>query len=128
MAGGRPTKMTEATLLKLEHGFACGMTDVEASLYADIAPSTLYLYCSENEEFSERKEELKKKPSMTAKLNMVTSIQCGDLDNSKWWLERKNKDEFSTKQSNEITGADGGSIQTENRIVIDFGDGDGTQE
>ena len=41
---------------------------------------------------------MKRKPSTTAKLNIVEAIENGDTDLSKWYLERRNKDEFSLKQ------------------------------
>ena len=96
---GRPTVMTEEVLQKLEFAFMRGLTDVEACLYADIATSTLYNYGKENPEFLERKEELKKHPTAQAKLNVYEAIENKDVDVSKWYLERKAKDEFSTKQT-----------------------------
>ena len=99
---GRPTVMTEAVLQKLEYAFMRGLNDVEACLYADIGTTTLYNYCEDNPDFRERKEELKKHPTAQAKINITEAIENGDEDMSKWWLERKAKDEFSTKQ--EISG------------------------
>jgi hypothetical protein len=95
---GRPTVMTEDVLQKLEYAFMRGLTDVEACLYADIGTTTLYNYCEENPEFRERKEELKKNPVVQAKLNVFEAIESKDIDMSKWYLERRAKDEFSTKQ------------------------------
>ena len=95
---GRPTVMTEEVLQKLEYAFMRGLSDVEACLYADIATSTLYNYCNDNPDFLERKEELKKHPTAQAKLNVTEAIENGDTDMSKWYLERRAKDEFSTKQ------------------------------
>ena len=99
---GRPTVMTAEMIEKLEMLFAKGLSDREACLIADINPSTLYNYCNENPEFSERKELLKEKIKIQAKLNIAESIEKKDIDDSKWYLERKAKDEFSTKQ--EISG------------------------
>ena len=99
---GRPTVMTEKVLQKLEYAFMRGLTDVEACLYANIATSTLYNYCNDNPEFLERKEELKQHPTAKARLNITEAIENGNEDLSKWWLERKAKDEFSTKQ--EVSG------------------------
>lgn len=99
---GRPTVMTKETLEKLEMLFAKGLTDREACLIANINPSTLYLYCQDNPDFSERKELLKDNIRIKAKLNLAEAIEAKDIDNSKWYLERKAKDEFSTKQ--EIIG------------------------
>ena len=95
---GRPTVMTEETIQKLEYAFMRGLTDLEACLYANISKSTLYNYCEENPEFMDRKEELKHHPTAKARLNVTEAIENGNEDLSKWWLERKAKDEFSTKQ------------------------------
>lgn len=103
---GRPTVMTEEVLQKLEYGFMKGLTDEQCCSYAHIAPSTLYNYCKENEGFSERKEQLKNNPSVIAKLNIVEAIEEGNAELSKWWLERKEKNEFSTKQEIDATVTD----------------------
>jgi hypothetical protein len=105
---GRPTVMTPETIHKLEEGFTKGFTDREASLYADIAPSTLYKYCEENPEFSERKELLKDSVKLRAKTNLVEAINAGDRGISQWYLERKAKDEFA--QRSEHTGKEGEAI------------------
>ena len=96
--GGRPTVMTEEIVSKLEYGFMKGLNVTECCHYADISRTTFYDYLEKNPEFSNRIEELKSSPSTRAKLNIVEAIENGDADLSKWWLERRNKDEFSTKQ------------------------------
>lgn len=96
--GGRPTVMTDEVVSKLEYGFMRGMNDTEACVYAGISRQTLYEYIQKNPEFADRKEDLKKKPSTQAKLNITEAIEAGDTDLAKWWLERRNKDEFSLKQ------------------------------
>lgn len=100
----RPKKITKEVVQKLEEGFMRGLTDREACLYADVRLSTFYDYCKEKEEFSERKELLKDQVKMRAKLNVTDSIQRGNIDLSLWYLERKAKDEFSTKQEIEHSG------------------------
>lgn len=108
--GGRPTVMTPEVLAKLEDAFLYGCTDLEACFIAGISKDALYDYCNIHPEFTERKEALKQSPSIRAKRTMVKAIDGGDKDASKWWLERRNKDEFSPKQLNEHTGKDGGAI------------------
>ncbi len=103
-AVGRPTKMTEIVIGKLEEAFAYGASDREACFYADINPDTLYAYQKEHPEFSERKEALKERPILAARQKVVQEIQ-NDVKNAQWYLERKRKDEFSLRQ--EVTGADG---------------------
>jgi len=108
--------MTIIMLEKLKVAFAMGFTDVEASLYCDLNISTLNEYCSRNHDFRELKESLKQKPVMKAKLNVLESLNSKGilsskqrLEDSKWYLERKAKDEFGTRQ--EITGAGGVPFQ-----------------
>lgn len=90
--------MTDELVKKIEYGFMRGMNDTEACLFADISRQTFYEYCRQHPEFADRKEELKKHPSVRAKLNVTEAIENGDVDLSKWYLERRNKDEFSQKQ------------------------------
>ena len=98
MAVGRPTIMTDAIVSKLEYGFMKGLNVTECCHYADISRNCFYEYLDKNPEFKDRIEELKSNPSTKAKLNVDEAIENGDTDLSKWWLERRNKDEFSVKQ------------------------------
>jgi len=102
---GRPTVMTPETLDKLEEAFSNGATDQEAIFLANISKSTFYDYCQANPEFSERTDSLKEMVKYQARKNVVERIREGDIAQSNWYLERKAKNEFSTRQEN--TGADG---------------------
>ena len=95
---GRPTKMTNQLVNKMEYGFMKGLNDTECCIYAGISRQTFYEYCAKNPDFVDKKELLKSNPSTKAKLNIVEAIENGDADLSRWWLERRNKDEFSLKQ------------------------------
>ncbi len=107
-AGGRPTVMTQDIIYKLEEAFIIGASDKEACLVANISMSTLYKYCQEFPEFSERKEELKDTPKYKARFNVSKAINEGDKQLSQWYLERKVKDEFA--QRTEQTGDKGKDI------------------
>lgn len=113
--GGRPTVMTEEIVAKLEYGFMKGLNVTECCHYADISRSAFYDYLEIHPEFSDRIEELKSNPSTRAKLNVVEAIENGDTDLSKWWLERKNRDEFSTKQ--EVSADVKGDIEISVELV-----------
>lgn len=106
---GRPTVMTKEILSKLEMAFAIGSSDVEACLFANIAPATLYNYQKKNEDFLERKEELKQTPLLKARKLIIDSI-AHDLPTAKWYLERKLKNEFSTKVETEHSGPNGAPL------------------
>lgn len=103
---GRPTIMTPEIILKLEEVFAIGGSDNEACFYAGIGKSTLYNYQQEHPEFVERKEALKERPVLKARQTVVKSLDIPDM--ALKYLERKKKDEFSTRS--ELTGQNGGPI------------------
>lgn len=97
--------MTQETVGKLEKAFLMGLSDREASLFADIHPSTLYKYCDEHPSFSERKELLKEQVKVRAKQNIAAGINEGDKSLSQWYLERKARDEFATKSETAHSGS-----------------------
>lgn len=103
---GRPTKMTKDTIAKLKQAFAIGCTDEEACAYAEISHTTLYNYQSDRPKFVEEKERLKKNPILKAKQTVVNSLK--NTKDAQWYLERKSKHEFGTRQ--EITGAEGDDL------------------
>lgn len=117
MAGGRPTKMTEITLKKIEEAFLMGCSDLEACLYADISHTTLYNYQDKNPEFIARKERLKENPVLQAR----SSVLNGFSDDPKLamdFLKNKRSDEFSTKSKLDNKNEQIGDINTKTEITI----------
>ena len=100
--GGRPTSMTKETLQKLEQAFSIGASDVEACVYAEIAPATLYNYQEKHPEYLERKTMLKTKPILKARQTVYNNLD--DAKHAEWYLERKAKKEFSQKVETEHSG------------------------
>ena len=117
---GRPSKMTPEAIAKLEFAFCKGFTDQQASDYVSIDISTLYDYCKKHPEFSHKKEKLKRTPNLTAKINLVEAMDNEDMtikmNSSRFWAERKMKDEFSLRVEN--TGKDGKDLIPD-RIIRD---------
>lgn len=93
----RPTKMTAKVIAKLEEAFAFGCTDLEATLYANIAPATLYNYQEKNKEFLERKVQLKETPILKARASVIKSFE-NNPELAMKFLERRKKDEFSLRR------------------------------
>lgn len=108
---GRPSVFDETTLQKLEEAFSNDATDVQACFLANISPASLYNYQKENPEFLERKKALKGMTAYQAKINIKNKIIDGDVDTSKWYAERKEKNEgFSLRT--ELTQAEGKEFPT----------------
>ena len=91
-------KMTPEKVKELEWYFMLGLTDEEACLLWDLSRETMNKYCQAHEKWREKKETLKRKPIIQAKKNIIEKLNWQDYDASKWYLERKAKDEFSLKQ------------------------------
>lgn len=96
--------MTPEVLQKLENAFAYGASDSDACHYAEIAPATLYKYCEDNPEFTERKENLKARPVMLAMQTIVGNLK--DPDHAKWYLSRKRKKDYSERIETDVTTLD----------------------
>lgn len=94
---GRHTIMTTETVSKLREAFLMGYSDREACIYADIGLQTLYDYQRNNPGFSELKEGYKINPILLAKKTMFNALEKGDIKVALWYLERKAKNEFSTR-------------------------------
>ncbi len=97
---GRPTVVTAEVLRKLEEAFTWGCSNREACLYADIGETTFYEYRAANSDFAKRIEVLRDSPKLKARAIINKKLNELDGDTAKWYLERKAKDEFSTKTEN----------------------------
>lgn len=101
---GRPPVITPDVIKKLEEAFAWGCSDVEACLWADVNPRSLYKWQEKNPDFVQRKAELKETPIMKARKTVVGALET-DPKIAMDYLSRKAKAEFSTRE--EHTGKDG---------------------
>lgn len=115
---GRPTVMTPEVIAKLEEAFAWGCSDREACLWAGIAEPTLYLYQEKHPEFIDRKAALKDTVILKSRKTVANAVERGDRDTAKWILERKKKDEFSTKVENDTTLSGGATP-----VLVEFVNG-----
>lgn len=102
---GRPTVMTDDTIDKLQQSWAMGCSDLEACCYAGVSAAALYNYQKAHPDFVDRKAVLKERMVLKAREVVHKALQEGDKDMAKWYLERKKKDEFSTKVENGGTPA-----------------------
>jgi hypothetical protein len=105
---GRPTNLTPETISKLEQAWSMGCSDLEACLHAGIGKSALYNYQNAHPNFLERKQILKEKLVLKARSVIANALNNKDENTARWYLERKRKDEFSTRT--EQTGKDGASL------------------
>lgn len=113
--GGRPSKKTPDVVQKLERAFEDGSTITEACHTAGIERQTYYNWLDDDDEFFDRMDRAQEYPDAIAKMNIVRSIKREakeeiEPENSKWWVERKLKREFSKRQ--ELTGEEGKDLSS----------------
>jgi hypothetical protein len=104
MIMARPKKMNDIVVGKLEWAFMKGFNVCEACDYAEIHRDTYYEYLNKNKDFSDKMKRAQTALQRRAKINLAEKIEHGDLSESKYYLERKCKDEFYQKQGVELSG------------------------
>lgn len=108
---GRPTKMTEETIKKLEDIFKNGANIQEACSYAGISKETYYNWLERDANNVTKMESAQYYPVIAAKNIVLQDIYRNkNVDSAKWYLERRAKKEFSLRQ--ELTGEDGKDLPT----------------
>ena len=117
---GRPSVFTPDTIQKLEYAYSIGCTDTESALYANISLSALYNYISNNPDFKESRDMLKRKPVLLAKKTVYDSMEDGDTVTAKWLLEHKASDEYNTRSEVAVTGDGVLSIEERSEALGDF--------
>lgn len=95
---GRPKKITNQVLGILKQAFLIGCTDLEACLYAEINPDTLYEYQKKNPKYSEEKEMYKSNPFLIARASVIAALK-NDPHLALKFLERRKSDEFSLRKT-----------------------------
>ena len=110
---GRYTKLTEPVVKKLEEAFAVGANVTQACYYANISRQSYYNWTAENPDLMDRFEDLTQKLPLQALHNIAKRIHGeptkGDIDLSKWLLERRQSDDYGEK----IVVKDGSDVATE---------------
>lgn len=116
----RPTVLTEENILELEKRFRDGATTLEA-IDGIFSEATYYLHLKENTEFSERMELAREYVTEIARGVVARRVKKGDAESAKWWLERRNKAQFSPKTELDANLTGNITIQT-----IDYSNADST--
>lgn len=100
---GRPTKLTEEVIRKLEEVAALDGSVEEMAYYAGVHVDTVYGWLQADTVFSERIRALRERPILKARQTIVKALDLPD--SAKWYIERKKKKEFSTRVEQDITTA-----------------------
>lgn len=118
---GRPPVITQDVVRILEDCLKNGFTVKKSCEIAKIGRTAYYDKVNSDKEFADKMDSAQDFATEKARQNIVMAIQENDVATSKWWLERKAKDEFGTRT--ELTGKDGKDLISEINVnIIDFSD------
>lgn len=103
---GRPLKIDEKVVGKLIEGFQNGFTVEEACRFAGIHKDTYYEECKRNPAFADEMDRAQDYPLILAKKRILTAIRDPESDDglALKFLERRQRDRYSPKIINEMTG------------------------
>lgn len=96
---GRPTVITPKVVSKLIVAFEGGSTVRDACWHAGISHEAYYSRVRDDEVFADKMDKAQQEVGKNAREVVVNAIKKGDLSTAKWWLERKNNQEFSREPS-----------------------------
>lgn len=98
--GGRPSKLDDEIVVKLDSIFKVGGTVEEACAYAGINKTTYYRWIEQNESFATKMASAQYYADIVAKNVVVDDIVKGrNVDTAKWWLEKR---QFKTSQQTNV--------------------------
>lgn len=107
---GRPSILTPKVVADLVAALQNGLTKKQAFRYAGISKDVYYDAIKRDEEFADKMRAAQEHLNFKSREVIAKAIENGSDLNARWWLERKNKDEFSPRR--EVTGNKGGPVKT----------------
>lgn len=93
-------RIDDEAVKKLEYAFSIGADVSAACFYADISRRTYYNWISSFPDLEERFHNLRECPALRAFETISKNLD--NADTAKWYLERKKKNEFSTKTETDV--------------------------
>ena len=128
----KPPELNEAAWREVVSSWENGLSDREASFRASrdsgifVTEAELKKIVARDKDVADLRDFLQPDIVSNAKLNIADSIREGSVATSKWYLERKAADEFSTKAAVAFEGAVVGLTMEEkqkelDKLLADFG-------
>ncbi len=97
---GRPTVFHNEVVHKLEQAFAIGCTVEEACIVSGVSRSAYYNKLNNDPDFMDRMARIQLFLIIKARHTVYDAIRRGDTKTSRWYLERKCRDEFGAQTQN----------------------------
>lgn len=106
--GKAVTKLTPEVIAKLKQAFAIDASIEQACYYAEIHQSTYQRWLKKYPILREEFARMRHKLPLKSKSNIAGLIETGDIGLSKWFLERRESEEYGEKikHSGEVLAGD----------------------
>ena len=88
---GRPPAITDGDKLKIIRAATAGMSIPEIAAFLSVSKTAVINYLERNRKLKDEIETLKNKPKSLAKMIILEELENGNIDVSKWLLERELK-------------------------------------
>jgi transposase len=107
-------KHTDARIEVVLTALRSGNTRRAAAAYAQIDHATFYRWIDADATFRDAVEKAEADAEARAVAIVVKAAQMGTWQAAAWWLERRRRNEFALQQKVELSGPQGGPIETRN--------------
>ena len=95
---GRPRAITPEQLRQIEECTVWGWPIGKSCDYAGVRPTTFFDYQREHPDFRRKLSILRDFPVLAAKRAVAEAVLAGDLEMSRWYLERRLPSEFGRRR------------------------------
>lgn len=97
-------KCTDQVVSDLKAAFKDDLSNEEACHYAKIHPDTYYEWRKLSDEFSAQMDIAKSYVARRAKQLLAKAIENGGIDEAKWYLERRQRKDYSSRIEQDNSG------------------------
>lgn len=110
----RRSKATEPRVEALLNALRAGNTRGAAAAYAEISRQTFYRWLESDVSFRDSVEKAEAEAEVRFAAQVAKAATNGTWQAAAWWLERRRPNDFALRSRVEMTGKDGGPIESVN--------------
>lgn len=111
----RPTKRTPERQVAILNSLRLGNTRRAAAAFAEIDDNTFYRWLADDGTFRAAVEKAEADAETRFLGNIAKAAADGTWTAAAWWLERRRYQDYRKREGVELTGLDGGPIETADR-------------
>lgn len=109
---GRRTKATDARVGALLNALRAGNTRQASAAYAEINRATFYRWMDADASLRDSIEKAEAEAEVRFAAQVARAATNGTWQAAAWWLERRRPSDFALRSRVEMTGKDGGPIES----------------